>query len=123
MRNVAAASSDESTILILCTLERLPTQIVLQCDQSFHDGLLFFFHYLLFLERTFARALSPPHVSFAFFFFALHLEWSLNISTDKKSNAIRIFTNLGSTLFSLWFKFSSAWFYFLPTCTKEIGKT
>ena len=31
------------------------------------------------------------------FFFALHLEWSLNLSTDKKSNAICIFANLCST--------------------------
>ena len=53
------------------------------------------------------------------FFFALHLEWSLNISIDKKSNAISISANLCSTLFSLWFKFSSACFYFLSKCTKE----
>ena len=32
-RNVAAVSSDESTILILYTLEESPTQFVLQCDQ------------------------------------------------------------------------------------------
>ena len=56
------------------------------------------------------------------FFFALHLEWSLNLSTDKKSNAICIFANLCSTLLSLWFKFSSAWFYFLLKCTKKRAK-
>ena len=52
-------------------------------------------------------------------FVALHLQWSLNLSTDKKSNAVCIFANLCSTLFSLWFKFSSAWFYFLSKCTKK----
>ena len=55
-------------------------------------------------------------------FFALHLEWSLNLSTDKKWNAICIFANLCSTFFSLWFKFSSARFYFLSKCTKKRAK-
>ena len=57
------------------------------------------------------------------FLYAFHLQWSLNISTDKKSNAVCTFANLCSTLFSLWFKFSSAWFYFLSKCTKKEGKS
>ena len=105
MGNVASASSDESSILILCSLEWSPTQFVLQCDQWFHDGLIFFFHYLLLLEWTFQSAFIPSPCSF---FCLLRLEWSLNLSTDKKSNAICIFANLCSTLFSLWFKFPSA---------------
>ena len=52
------------------------------------------------------------------FFLAVQLE-CLNLSTDKKSHAICIFANLCSTLFSLWFKFSSAWFYCLSKCTKK----
>ena len=56
------------------------------------------------------------------FLFALHLEWYLNISIGKKSNAVCLFANLCSTLFSLWFKFSAAWFYFLSKCTKRTGK-
>ena len=56
------------------------------------------------------------------FFFALYLEWSLNLSTGKESNAICIFANLCSTLFSLWFKFSSAGFYFLSKFTKKREK-
>ena len=85
MRNVASVSSDESSILILCSLELPSMQFVLQCDQWFHDGLIFFFHYLLLLERTFEWALSPLP---CLLFFALHLEWSLNLSTGKKSNAM-----------------------------------
>ena len=122
MRNAASASSDESSILILCSLEWSPTHFVLQCDQWFHDGLrlIFFCHYLLLLERTFGWALSHPHFMLpSSFFFALHLEWSLNLSIDKKLNAICKFANLCSTLFSLWFKFSSAWFYCLSKCTKK----
>ena len=55
-------------------------------------------------------------------FFALHLEWSLNLCTDKKSDVICIFANWCSTLFSLWFKFSSAWFYCLSKCAKKRAK-
>ena len=55
------------------------------------------------------------------FFFALRLEWSLNISFDKKPNAISISANLCPTLFSLRFKFSSACFYLLSKCTTERG--
>ena len=116
MGNVASASSDESSILILCSLEWSPTQFVLQCDQWFHDGLIFFFHYSLLSERTFGWALSPPPCSFSFVF---HLEWSVNLSTDKNSNSICIFANLCSTLFSLWFKSSSAWFSCLSKCTQK----
>ena len=119
MGNVASVSSVESSILILCSLEWSRTQIVMQYVQWFHDGLIFFFHYLLVLERTLEWALSPPHIRF---FFALYLEWSLNLSTGKESNAICIFANLRSTLFSLWFKFSSAGFYFLSKFTKKREK-
>ena len=56
------------------------------------------------------------------FLFAPYLEWSLNISIDKKSNTICIFANLCSTLISLWFKSSSAWFNFRLKFTKERGK-
>ena len=76
-----------------------------------------FFLSIFITFRTHVRmSIIPSPCSF---FFALHLEWSLNLSTDKKSNAICIFANLCSTLFSLWFKFSSAWFYFLSKCTKK----
>ena len=40
MRDLAVVSSDESTV---CLFE----QYVLHCDQWYHDGLEFFFHYLL----------------------------------------------------------------------------
>ena len=81
MRNVAAVNSDESTILILCTLEWSLTQFVLQCDQWFHDGLKFLFHYLFHSERMFSWALYPTLCSFLF---ALYLEWSLNTNFHKK---------------------------------------
>ena len=64
MRNVATVSSDESTILILGTLEGSPTHFVVQCDQWFHDGLIFFFHSLLLLERKFGWALFSHRVRF-----------------------------------------------------------
>ena len=64
MGNVASVSSVESSILILCSLEWSRTQIVMQYVQWFHDGLIFFFHYLLVLERTLEWALSPPHIRF-----------------------------------------------------------
>ena len=98
MRNLAAGSSDESTILILCTLKWSPTQFVLQCDQWFHDGLKFFIYYLLLLERAFGWAFYP---SPCLFLFALNLHWFLSTSVDKKLNAVCIFGN-----FSLWFKLS-----------------
>ena len=80
-----------------------------------------FFLSIFITFRTHVRmSIIPSPCSF---FFALHLEWSLNLSTDKKSDAICIFANLCSTLFSLWFKFSSAWFDFLSKCTKKRGKS
>ena len=42
---------------------------------------------------------------------------NFNVSIDKKLNAICIFANLCYILFSLWFKFYSAWFYVLSKCT------
>ena len=80
-----------------------------------------FFLSIFITFRTHVRmSIIPSPCSF---FFALHLEWSLNLSTDKKSDAICIFANLCSTLFSLWFKFFSAWFDFLSKCTKKRGKS
>ena len=99
---MAAVSSDESTILNLCTLEWSPTQFVLQHDQWFHDGLKFFFHYLLFLERTFGWVLYPSPCSFLF---ALHLDWSLNKSVDKKIKCSLYICKLVFHL-NLWFKLS-----------------
>ena len=111
MKNLAAKSPDESTILIPCT----PKQFVLQCDQWFHDGLKFFFHYLLLLEWTFGWAWSSFPCSFLF---ALYLEWSLNTSVDKKSNAICIFANLSSTLVCSW----NGIFFSLVLCSIEVHK-
>ena len=114
MRNVAIVSSDESSILILCSLEWSPTQFVLQCNQWFHD---WFFLSLFITFRTNVRiSIIPSPCSF---FFVLHLEWSLNLSTDQKSNPICTFGNLSFTLFILWFKFFSVWIYFLSKCTKK----
>ena len=119
MRNVASVSSDESSNLIVCSLEWSPTQFVLQYDQWFHDALIFFSLFITF--RTNVRtSIIPSPCSFSF---TLHLEWYLNLSTDKKSIAICIFSNFCSTLFSLWFTFSSAWFYFLSKCTKKKEQT
>ena len=53
MRNIAPVISDESTILIICTLGGSPTKFVLQRNKWFYDGLKYFFYYLLLLERTF----------------------------------------------------------------------
>ena len=85
--DLAAISLDESQIWWF-------PQIVLQCDQWFHHGLKLSFHYLLPLERT-LWALPPLS---CLFLFALHLEWCLNKSVDKKSNAIFIFAKLCSNL-------------------------
>ena len=130
MRNLDAVSWDESTILIFCALEWSPTKFVLQCDQWFHDGLNFFFHYLLLLEWTFGWALYPSPCSSLF---TLHLDWSLNTSNDKKIKCSLYICEL-VIRFSLWFKwsvffsgsnwvFSSVWFYFLLSCTTEAGKS
>ena len=116
MRNVASVSSDESSNLILCSLEWSPTQFVLHYDQWFYDALIFFLSLFITFRTNVRMNIIPSPCSLSF---ALHLEWYLNLSTDKKSNAISIFSNFCSTLFSLWFKFSSAWFYFLSKCTKK----
>ena len=92
---MAAVSSGKSTILFFCTLEWLLTQFFLQCNQWFHDGLKFFFHYLLLLERKFGWALSPSRFSFLF---VRHLEWSLNTSIDKISNGVCTCANFCPTL-------------------------
>ena len=79
-----------------------------------HDGLTFFFHcllllertfffhYLLLLERTLGWVLYPSPCSFLF---ALHLDWFLNTSVDKK---IKCSFNICEFVFyfSLWFKLS-----------------
>ena len=110
MRNLAALSSDESAILVLCT----PTQFALPCDRRFRDG----------LKRTVGWALSPWALSPPFpysFLFALHLEWSLKTSVDKKSNAVCIFENLCSILVSMWFKLSI--FFSLISFSVKIHKS
>ena len=119
MRNMAAISSDESTILILCIPEWSPTQVRFAMRLMISWWVHFLFLLFITFRTNVLMSIIPSPYSFLF---ALHLEWSLNISTGKKSNAICIFVNLCSTLFSLWFKFSSAWFYFLSKCTKERGK-
>ena len=50
------------------------------------------------------------------FLFSLHLEWSLNTSDDKKSNAVCIF----ACHFSLWFKLNI--FFSLLLFSVEIHK-
>ena len=81
MTNLAAVTSDESTIFVLCTNEWPPRQFVLQYYQWFHDGFKFFFHCLLLLEQTIGLELYSSPCSFLF---AVHLDWSLNTSADKK---------------------------------------
>ena len=97
------------------------TDAVCSAMRSMTAGRVNFFLSLFITFRTNVRMSMVP--SPCSFFFALHLKWSLNLSTDKKSNAVCIFANLCSTLFSLWFKFSSAWFYFLSKRTKKEGKS
>ena len=97
MKNSTAVSSNESTLLILCKLGQSPTEFVLQYNQWFHDGLNFFFHYHC------VRSVPIQSYSGYFLFpcsllFVLHLEWFLNTSVHKKSNAVCIFANLCSTL-------------------------
>ena len=91
----------------------------LQCDQCFHNDLIFFLSFFITFRTNVRMSITPFPCSI---FFALYLEWSLNLSTDKKSNTICIFENLRYTLFGLWFKFSSAWFCFLSKCTQERAK-
>ena len=116
MRNVASVSSDESSILILFSREWSPAAVC-SAMRSLISWWVNFFLSLFITFRTNVRmSIIPSPCSF---FFALHLQWSINLSTDKKSNAVCIFANLCSTFFSLRFKFSSAWFYFLSKCTKR----
>ena len=115
MRNVASVSSDESSILILFSREWSPAAVC-SAMRSLISWWVNFFLSLFITFRTNVRmSIIPSPCSF---FFALHLEWSLNLSTDKISNAICIFSNLCSTLSNLRFEFSSAWFYCLSKCTK-----
>ena len=81
---------------------------------------MFFFSFIVYY---FKNDRSDEYFAQCSFFFALHLEWFLNLSTDKSPVAICIFVNLCSTLFSLWFEFSSGWFYFLSKCAKKRVKT
>ena len=97
------------------------TATVCSTVQSMISWWVNFFLSLLITFRANVRMSGIP--SPYSFFFTLHTEWSLHLSTDKKSNTICIFANLCSTLFSLWFKFSSAWFYFLSKCTKKRTRT
>ena len=118
MRNVSSVSLDESSILILCSFEWSWTQFVLQCNQWFHNRLIFFSLFITFRKNIPMRIIPSP----CLFFFALHLEWFLNSSTDKKSSVICIIAKLPSTLFSLWFKFLLAWSYFLLKRTQKRGQ-
>ena len=87
--------------------------------RNFQDIISGYFCLSLFSTfRTNVRmSIIRSHVSFC-----LVSIWSLNLNIDKKSNATCITASLCSTLFSLWFKFSSNWFYFLSKSTKERGK-
>ena len=91
MRKVTSVSLDESSILILCSHEWLPTQFVLQCDQWFHYGWIFFFSSFITFRTNVWMSIIPSPCSF---FFALHLEWCINLITNKKSNEICIFANI-----------------------------
>ena len=77
MSNLATVISDESTILILCTL----TQSVLQCDQWFHDGLKSFLSLFNTFRTKTAMIIIPLPCSFLF---AQHLEWRIKTGADKK---------------------------------------
>ena len=117
-------SSQPCTSMKFCT-EFSKAQILL-CEyrrslfcNAINDFMLFLFLSWFISFRTKVRM---SIITFPFsIFFALHLEWSPNLSTDKESNSVCIFANLCSTLFSLWFKFSSASFYFQLKCTKKRG--
>ena len=100
MTHLVTVGSDESTTLILWTFEWSPAQFVLQCDQWFHDGLKFFFHYyLLLLEQKFGWVLYPSLCSFIF---ALYLDWSLNASVNEKIKC-------SLDIFELAFHFIFSW--------------
>ena len=96
------------------------TDSVCSAMQSMISWWVIFFLSSFITFRTNVRMSIIP--SPCLFLFVLQLEWSLDISADKKSNAICIFANLCSTLFRVWFKFSAAWFYFLSKYRKERGK-
>ena len=101
--------------MILCSLEWMITWMithaVFPAMRSMISWWINYFVSLFITFRTnFRMSIIPSPCSF---FFALHLEWSLDLRTVKKQNAICLFANLCSTLFSLPFTFSSAWFYFL----------
>ena len=119
MRNKASVSSDEASVLILCS-HWMIADAVCSAMPSLISWWVNFFLTLFITFRTNVQMSIIP--SPCWFFFALHLQWSLNLSTGKKSNAICIFASLCSTLFSLWFKFSLAWFYFLSKCTEKRAK-
>ena len=112
-------SSNESTIQFWFFANLSDHRLSLQSDQGFHDELIFFLSLFITFRANAGMSIIPSPCSFLY---AFHLQWSLNISTDKKSNAVCTFANLCSTLFSLWFKFSLVWFYFLSKCTKEKEK-
>ena len=119
MRNVASVSSDESSILILFSREWSPAAVCSAMRSLISWWVNFFLSLFITFRTNVQMSIIPSPCSF---FFALHLQWSLNLSSDKKSNAICIFANLCSTLFSLRFKFSLAWFCFLSKCTKKRAK-
>ena len=48
-------------------------------------GLIFFFHYLLLFRKNVRMSIIPLLCSLLL---GLHLEWPLNTSADKKSNAL-----------------------------------
>ena len=112
MRYSAAASSDESTILILWT----PTQFVLQRNQWFHDGLnLFFFIICCFWNKHSDEHYSPSRVCFC-----LLSVWNgplMQVLIKKQMQFVYL-----RTCFSLYsvVSISSAWFYFLLKSTTPI---
>ena len=86
MRHLTTVISDE---LIDSLHTRVITNTICFAMLSIYDGLKFFFHYLLLLERTFGWACS--------FLFALYLDWFINTRVNK-SNAVFVFVKLCSTL-------------------------
>ena len=87
--------------LILYTLEWSPTQFVLQCDH-FITSEIFFSLFVIF--RTNIR-MSIIYLSPCSFLFALHLDWSLNTSVDKKIKRSFCICEI-VFYFSLWLKLS-----------------
>ena len=103
------------TLLISDSICSVVRSMISWWVKNFLSLLLVVLIFLLLLERKLGWALSPSP-------FAPHLEWSLNTSVDKISNAICVFCQLVFH-FCLWFKFSLAWFYILTKCTKEEEKS